>query len=263
MLFRRVFFCALAVGLCAGLFHSVIQRLQVVPIIAAAEVFEAALQASPPSHDHAPGTPAHTHDEDAWEPQAGFERIFWTVIANLLVSTGFALVLLPALALWDSTQPRGPGVSIRTGLVWGALGWMCVHVWPALGLPPELPGEAGAPLAARQVWWVFAVACAIVGVAVPCLVRSPWRWLGLMLLPVPFIVGAPHATTAPFAAFNADAAAQMVALKARFAIATAIASGAHWLALGALSPIAVRRWLRPLLVTTNGPAGQLAGTHSE
>jgi len=260
MLFRRVFFCALAVGLCAGLFQSAVQRLQVIPIIAAAEVFEAG-QPAPPSHDHAPGTPTHTHDEDAWEPQAGFERIFWTVIANLLVSAGFALVLVPALALWDST--RLPGLSIRTGLVWGALGWVCVHVWPALGLLPELPGEASAPLAARQAWWVFAVACAITGVAVPCLVRSPWRWLGLVLLPLPFIIGAPHATTAPFAAFNADAAAQMAALKARFVIATAVASAAHWLALGALSAIAVRRWLRPLLVPIDGSSGELAGTRPD
>jgi len=245
------------------MFHSVVQRLQVVPVIAAAEVFEATLQPEPPSHDHAPGTPAHTHEADAWEPQAGFERTFWTVIANLLVSTGFALVLVPALALWDSARPRQSGPSIRTGLVWGTLGWVCVHLWPALGLPPELPGEASAPLAARQAWWVFTVACAIAGVAVLCLVRSPWRWLGLVLLPLPFIVGAPHATTAPFAAFNVDAAAQMAALKARFVIATAIASAAHWLAQGALSAMAVRRWLRPLLAPADGPAGQLSGSHSE
>ncbi|HEX2886652.1 CbtA family protein [Vineibacter terrae] len=247
MLFRRVIACALLVGLCAGLIHSAVQRLQVVPIIAAAEVFESALEASPPSHDHA----AHDHGDGTWEPQAGFERTAWTVIANVLASIGFALLLVPALAAWDRTRRDGGGASIATGLLWGAAGWVCFHVWPALGLPPELPGEASAPLGARQAWWALAVACAAAGLSMLCLVRAPWRLGGLVLLALPFVIGAPHLDGAPFAAFNAEAAAQMAALKQRFLVATAIASAVHWLALGALSGAAVRRWLRPLLTYTS------------
>jgi cobalt transporter subunit CbtA len=247
MVFRRVVLCALLVGVCAGLIHSAVQRFQVVPIIAAAEVFESALEAAPPSHDHAAGGTAHDHAADAWEPQAGIERTAWTVIANVLASIGFALVLVPAIAAWDRTRQGARGASIGTGLLWGAAGWVCVYVWPALGLQPELPGEAGAPLAARQAWWVLAVACAAAGLSVLCLVRSPWRLLGLVLLPLPFIIGVPHIDGSPFAPFSAEAATQMAALKARFLIATAIASGVHWLALGALSGVVVQRWLRPLI----------------
>ena len=47
MLFRRLFLCALFVGLCAGLIYSAVQRLQIIPIIAAAEVFESALRGEP------------------------------------------------------------------------------------------------------------------------------------------------------------------------------------------------------------------------
>ena len=259
MLFRRVFFCALLVGVCAGLVHSAVQRLQVVPIIAAAEVFESALKPAPKPHDHAPGSAPHTHEADEWEPQAGFERTFWTVIANLLASTGFALVLVPALAAWDRTRQAGRGASGRPGLWWGVAGWVCVYAWPALGLRPELPGEAGAPLAARQAWWVLAVASAVAGLSLLCLVRSWWRVLGLALLPLPFIIGAPHAEGAPFAEFAADAAAQMAALKAQFLVATAVASGVHWLALGALSGGAVQRWLRPLLAPSGTLASQSGG----
>jgi cobalt transporter subunit CbtA len=259
MLFRRVFFCALLVGVCAGLIHSAVQRLQVVPLIAAAEVFEATLEPAAQAQDHTPAGASHSHEGHAWEPQAGFERTFWTVIANLLASTGFALVLVPALAAWDRTRPAGHGASIRTGLLWGVAGWICVYAWPALGLRPELPGEASAPLAARQAWWVLAVACAVAGMALLCLVRSWWRVLGLALLALPFIIGAPHDDGAPFGRFAADAAAQMAALKAQFLVATAIAGGVHWLALGALSGGAVQRWLHPLLAPSGAPASQSGG----
>src|SRR6185295_18642852 len=111
------------------------------------EEFEQALKPTPKPHDHAPGSAPHSHEGDAWEPQDGLERTFWTVIANLLASIGFALVLVPAIAAWDRTRQAGHGASIRTGLLWGVAGRVCVFAWPAVGLRPELPGEASAPLA--------------------------------------------------------------------------------------------------------------------
>jgi cobalt transporter subunit CbtA len=256
MLFRRVFLCALLVGVCGGLLHSIVQRFQVVPIIAAAEVFESRLAPAPRAHDHAPGGAPHAHESEAWEPEPGLERTFWTVVANLLASVGFALLLIPAFAAWDRTRPSGHGASVRNGLLWGVAGWICVYAWPALGLPPELPGEASAPLAARQAWWVLAVASAVAGLSVLCLVRHWWRVFGVALLALPFVIGAPHADGAAFGAFDADAAKQMATLKARFLVATAIAGGVHWLALGALSGGAIQRWLRPLLAPPEAPTRQ-------
>ena len=54
MLFRRLFLCALLVGLCAGLAYSAIQRWQVVPIIAAAEVFESRVEPAATADHHPP-----------------------------------------------------------------------------------------------------------------------------------------------------------------------------------------------------------------
>ena len=261
MLFRRLFLCALLAGLCAGLSDSLAQRLQVIPIIAAAEAFESALEArdqaagrsgqpSGPtlqqSHQHDAGAPSHVHDEEAWKPQEGLERSFWTLVANTLGSTGYALLLIPAFAWWDR-QRAGAAASLRTGLLWGAAGWMCLFLWPALGLRPELPGEAASALAARQAWWLLAVLCAVSGLALLALLRGRVRWLGLPVLMLPFVIGAPHIHEPAFAAFSAAEAGQLEALKSQFFTATALANAVQWLALGACAGWLVPRWLRPLL----------------
>ena len=93
-LFRRIFFAAVLAGLAAGIVMSGLQQWKVAPTILAAEVYENAEAAAPAAtHDHgavaeaaAPtaAVPAHEHDEDAWAPQDGAERIFYTVLADIL-----------------------------------------------------------------------------------------------------------------------------------------------------------------------------------
>jgi cobalt transporter subunit CbtA len=246
MLFRRLFLCALLAGLCTGLAYSAIQRLQVVPTIAAAEVFELAAESKEQTDHPMSDTPAQVHEAPVWEPADGTERIFWTVIANVLGGTGFALLLIPALAWWDR-QRDGNAASLRSGLIWGAAGWLSFFAWPAIGMRPELPGEAAAALQARQIWWLLAVACAIAGLAVLAFAKGKWRLLALPLLMLPFVAGAPHLEGSPFGNFPAEAAAQMQVLKSRFVVATAIASAVQWLVLGGVSGVLVARWLRPLM----------------
>lgn len=261
MLFRRLFLCALFVGLCAGLIYSAVQRLQIIPIIAAAEVFESALRGEPAaavSH-HPPGAAAHVHehDEGAWEPEEGFERTFWNVVSNVLGAVGFSLLLIPVFAWWDR-QRGGEAASLRSGLLWGAVGWLCFFVWPSLGLRPELPGEVVADIHARQAWWLLAVVCAIGGLALlSFVVKGYWRWLGVPLLVLPFLIGAPQADGLAFAQFAAADAAQMAYLKAQFVVATALASAVQWLAIGAVAGIVIPRWLRPLLLADSGDRGAL------
>src|SRR5690606_24918865 len=94
-LFQRIFFAAVLAGLAAGLAMSAVQQWRVTPLIIAAEAYEVA-EAAP--HTHEAGTPAHSHDEDAWAPQDGTERMVYTVLANVLGSIGFAM-LLAAIAV--------------------------------------------------------------------------------------------------------------------------------------------------------------------
>lgn len=240
MLLRRLFLCALFAGVLTGLFDSAVQRWQVVPLILAAEVFEGAAE--------------HSHEAEEWAPQDGLERTAYTVLANVLNAIGLALLLMPLLAFWNrqrAGQPlalhQGYGACVRYGLLWGAAGWVSLFALPALGQPPELPGMQAAALQARQVWWSLAVVCGAGGLAMLCLVKAKWRVLGLGLLVLPFVIGVPQHAGSPFAGMEADVVLQMQQLLTRFVLATALASALQWLLLGALSAVAVARWLSPLI----------------
>lgn len=281
MLFRRLVLGALLVGVLAGVFLSVVQRWQVVPLIAAAERYEVAAEvatapvAVPPhgaaGHDHAlhhasasaaaptdPVTAAgHDHAAAEWQPADGLERSAFTALANVLTASGFALLLLAAMAgveVWRGHVP----VAARHGLLWGAAGYLSFYVAPALGLPPEIPGAQSAGLAARQLWWLVAVGCTAGALALFAFGRSPWRWgAGLLLLALPPLLGAPHAGL-PFAEHPPAVAAELSVIAAQFFVATAIANGLYWLVLGSLAAWAFRRWLSALAAAPDAPCGASA-----
>lgn len=263
MLFRRLFLCALFVGILAGFFDSALQRWQVVPMILAAEAYEGALETA--AHSHEDGAAAHSHEPEAWAPKDGLERTAATVLANILNSIGSALLLLALMSLWNRfrggqarSTPGADAAPLRHGLLWGAAAWFCMFAMPAAGLPPELPGMQAGALQARQLWWLFAVLCGAGGLAVLCLVRTKWRVLGLGLLVLPFAIDAPHSDGSPFVGFEAEAAVQMALLAQRFVMATALASALQWLLLGVLCALAGARWLNPLLRPVE-PSGTPAG----
>ena len=273
MIFQRLLICALLAGLSAGFTSSAVQRWTVIPIINAAEAYESAHEASAKavvteetikqaapsvqaqlqitnqvkSHDHASHEhDGHDHDDSAWAPEDGVERTFWTVVANVCTSVGFALILLPAIAWWDLKRD-GNAATFYTGLIWGAVGWLCFFLWPALGMRPELPGEVSASLQSRQTWWVLTVACACIGFGFILTVRSQLRWLGLVFLALPFLIGVPKIAALPFSEYSTEIAMQMEILAKKFFIATALANAAQWLVLGALSGLLVPLRLRSVL----------------
>lgn len=245
MLFRRIVLCALLVGALAGLLASAAQHWQAIPLIAAAEILEGSPEApvADTAHAHAD---AHSHEHETWAPQDGTERHVWTAIANVLTAIGFGLVLVAAITAWEHLRGR-PLASARSGLVWGAAGWLCVFGLPTLGLPPELPGSVAAPLGDRQAWWLLAAASGATGLALLAFVRGPLRGLGLAVMALPFAVGAPHLAAGPFAGYELEIARQMEALAGPFALATTLATAVQWLTLGGLSGWAVARWVRPAL----------------
>lgn len=225
-MFRRILTAALIAGVVAGLLATGLQMTRVWPLILAAEEFEEA--APTQAHHHGAGAPvaAHAALAEAWAPADGAERMAYTLLFNLLAGFGFALLVNAGLAL---SQLVGRQPDPASGLLWGLAGFAGFSLAPALGLPPELPGMAAADLLDRQVWWLATVLATLSGIALIALPRRlPLALLGLVLLVLPHVVGAPHPT---------EVAASRVppGLAASFVAASLATAAMFWIALGALS----------------------------
>ncbi|HWH74303.1 MAG TPA: CbtA family protein [Methylibium sp.] len=249
MVFRRLIWCALAAALFVGSVQSVVQRWQALPLLLAAEAFEArkAAPATDETHDHAAGAAHDAHHESAWQPAAGIERSVWTWVANVLHAFGIALLVFVAMALW--IWKRGPATGpLRVAAAVAAAGWLSFHLWPSLGLPAEVPGMAAAPLQARQAWWLLTVASAAAACATLAAASSRWRWpVAAALLALPFAVGAPELAGDPFAGFDGDARAGLLNLSEEFIRATTWVSLSFWFAMAAVAGPLFARWLMPPL----------------
>jgi cobalt transporter subunit CbtA len=233
---RRIFLTALIAGTIAGLFAAGLQHLKLIPLIAAAEVYEAAGAQADHQHGAAPAHDAATAAHDAatseWEPAPGIERAFYTLMADLLAGIGFALLLAGAVAL---ARSRGYAINARSGLLWGAAGFAVFALAPAIGLPPELPGMSAAELAARQQWWLLTAAATAAGLGVVIFARpTPLRVAGAALIVLPQLIGAP---AAPHGATGVPAE-----LAAEFATASLATAAAFWLLLGSVSGWLYRRF---------------------
>ncbi len=220
--FRTLFFAALIAGVAAGLATSVVQAARLWPLIAAAEVLEAAEHGS---HGHDHSGPA----EPAWSPD-GALRDALTVVFNVAVGLGFGLVL-NALARLASLR-SGRGFTVGEGVLWGAAGFAAFGLAPALGLPPELPGMVGGNLQARQIWWIATALSTAGGIGLLTMSAGMWRAAGIVLIVLPHLVGAPHGQG------YGNIPGEM---GAAFAAASLVASAVFWVVLGAMSGWAQER----------------------
>lgn len=228
-LFRRIIFAAVLAGALAGLAYAAVQQWRMVPLIHQAESFEGA------GHDHgaAHGADDHAHAHahadnepqttkaEPWAPADGVERTIYTVVATVLASVGFALIM-GGISIVANIP-----ITAQNGLVWGLAGFAAFTLAPAFGLPPELPGMPAGDLAARQVWWwstALATGAALLAIA---LVRKPWAVaLAIVVMAVPHIMGAP---------VSADAQSDVPAHLAATFVATSLAGALiFWVAMGVI-----------------------------
>jgi cobalt transporter subunit CbtA len=221
---RRLVFSAVCAGLLTGLLATIAHQIGTVPVILKAEVYEQADAAA-----HGPPSAAHDHEAHAWQPRDGVERISYTVLADVLTAIGYGLLLTAAFAL------LGRDVTWRAGLWWGLAGFATFTLAPGLGLPPEVPGTAAAPLLDRQVWWVATAIATGGGLALLAFGRS-WVWpvLAVVLIALPHLWGAPqpaeHGSVAP------------EALGRQFVIAVTVVSFLSWAVLGSATAYFYRRF---------------------
>jgi cobalt transporter subunit CbtA len=219
-MFKRIALTAGFSGLLAALLLTLLQSLWVVPLIHEAETYENAPAAH--VHEHGAGAvAAHSHDDEAWEPEDGWQRMASTAGGNLVVTVGFALMLAALYTL------RAPGRTAQ-GVWWGLAGFAVFVLAPSLGLPPELPGTAAADLGQRQTWWISTAASTAAGLALLGFGRGTLlKTLGAVVVVVPHLVGAPqpvdHQSLAP------------QALADQFMVASLLTNALFWVVLGMLS----------------------------
>ena len=221
--FKRIVSAAALAGVLAGLLLTVVQQVEVNPILLKAEVYEdaaVAATASQPPHGHSSAEHEH-HERETWQPANGVERTLFTALTNISLAVGFGLLLGAAIFV------RGEVGGWHAGLLWGMAGYVVFFLAPSLGLPPEVPGTEAAPLADRQLWWLITVVITASGLALLIFART-WqvKILGSVLLGVPHLIVAPqpqvHASAAP------------IELAHAFIYATTLANAVFWLALGSL-----------------------------
>ena len=239
---RRLFFAAIAAGVLVGIIMTAVYQVTTVPILLEAETYETGQHQFPPARaDFAStvirilpnGTPAvrtwliHTDGDGdrtkTWAPSDGLERIAYTLIATILLSIGYALILVVGMTL------RGGRTDARNGVVWGAGGCIVFTLAPALGLPPEIPGLATADLVDRQIWWIATAVATAIGlwllVFSEVVILKP---AAVAIMVIPHVVGAP--TLPEAGASNAPAE-----LAAHFAAASITVGALFWALLGCLS----------------------------
>lgn len=222
---NRIFITALLGGVIAGLVLGGIQYFTIIPMVLEAETYETAGAVASQSHEEGGGTAV----EEAWAPQDGLERTVSTFANSAILGIGFAFLLVACFALQKN-------VNWRRGILWGLGGFAAIHLAPALGLPPELPGAAAAELGARQEWWLLTVALTAGGLLMLAFVPGALKWSGILLIAIPHIMGAPqpdsHVGLAP------------AELESAFIVTSLITNVVFWVVLGGITAYLYQRFGR-------------------
>lgn len=224
----RVLLAAVIAGMLAGAAAGAFQIWRVTPLILAAEVYEnqngTAAEHGHSQAEHA--THVNADIDETWAPEDGLERTAYTLLTNLVMGVGFAFLLAATVML------SGQAITTQNGVLWGLAGFIVFALAPATGLAPELPGMPAADLVARQGWWFGTVLATAGGIALIVFQANiALKALGIILLVIPNVVGAPHPPTlesAVPAILAADFVANTLAMLALYWIVLGVSMG-WWL----------------------------------
>lgn len=177
---------AVLAGVAAGLIAALLQFSFVIPALLEGELYETgarvhfATDGSTQSEKGAPGL------------GGDMARHAMTVAFNIVTFAGYGLILLAAMVF---ASQKGHALTARSGLIWGIAGFVAVQLAPAVGLPPELPGTPAAEVGPRQIWWAGTILATAVGLGLIAFGKSWVPLVGVVLIALPHIIGAPHLDT--------------------------------------------------------------------
>lgn len=172
---------ALFAGAAAGLIAGLLQLMFVQPVLLHAELYESGQLV----HFGADAVSAHPELPD-FDPV----RDLLTIVFTMLTYTGYAMMLVALMLL---AEERGADVTARSGIIWGAAGFIAVHFAPGFSLAPEVPGVAAADVGDRQVWWFATVIAAGIAMWLVAFGRNWAMWgVAVILLAAPHLIGAPE-----------------------------------------------------------------------
>lgn len=241
MIFTRIIYSAILVGMVTGLLLSVMQVFTVDPIIFAAESYEIE---APEGEAAAAGHDGHSHDHSGWAPEEGAERTFYTVLSNMSAGIGFAAILLALMSQFCLT--RHDEFKPWQGLLWGAAGFAALYLAPGIGLPAEIPGIQAAPVEHRQVWWALTAASVAIGLGIIAWTPLKLKAIGVIFLAIPYLVGAPAHEGPEFAHPDPAAVEALEGLHQQFIITSGIVNLLFWVVLGLACGFIFSRWFKPL-----------------
>ena len=226
MYFRNLVLSAFAIAIVAGFVFSAYQAFFITPLILTSELYEVS-------------EPLASHQIEAWAPADGMERNSWSLATNFLLCFAYALILMSVMTVSSS-------ISFVKGLFWGGAAYLTVFAAPALGLPPEIPGMEEAYLEGRQAWWILTVILTALALWLIAFQSTLNKVIGLILILVPHIVGAPQAEIHGFINSDPKAVEALTLLWHDFILQTSIANALLWLVIGGLSAYSIKRFINPI-----------------
>ena len=256
MIFSRIIFSAVLIGVVTGSLMTALQIFTVNPIIFAAETYEL-VEHDSRMHDQDQDQD-HDHDQGdgggkAWIPQDGAERTAYTMLANILAGIGFSAILLALMNQFRPSKSRRFGWV--QGSLWGLAGFSAIYLAPGIGLPPEIPGFEAAPIQNRQLWWVFTVISVSIGFGILAFTVIRVKAIGLIFLTMPYIIGAPGAGGQEISHADPAAAAALIQLQEQFIVTSGITNLVFWLISGIICTRVFNRWLRRINLSAKYTSG--------
>lgn len=214
--FRGILLGALLAGAISGVIATVAHHIWTVPLIEKAETYPPPMGAEP--------------SPQGWEPANGFQRTASTAVADIVTAIASALLLLAAYVI------RGHEMNWVRGLHWGLGAFAALTLWPNLGLPPYLPGQAMAQHLDRQIWWSVTAIMAVAGLLLLLYARKILPVLGgLLLLALPQMYGAPLPQS-----WNSSIPES---LAHQFLVASELINLVFWLTVGSLTGFFYERFV--------------------